>query len=164
MGKAESLGVIRGEVRNIDKTVKSINEAIERAKQSMEKINNIRLEMASVHVGIAGQHIKSLQHRNSVSRPNNDDEISYSDVDRLIEDTFKLALPPGDEIIHVLPQEYSVDDFADVIDPIGMAGVRLSCNFHIITGNVDAIRNIYKCAYYVYYISFIIQLWFGIHQ
>jgi cell division protein FtsA len=145
MGKAESLGVIRGEVRNIDKTVKSINEAIERAKQSMEKTNNIRLEIASVHVGIAGQHIKSLQHRNSVSRTNNDDEINYGDVDRLIEDTFKLALPPGDKIIHVLPQEYSVDDFADVIDPVGMAGVRLSGNFHIITGNVDAIKNIYKC-------------------
>ncbi|MCX6185590.1 MAG: cell division protein FtsA [Bacteroidetes bacterium] len=145
MGKAESLGVIRGEVRNIDKTVKSINEAIERAKQSMQKTNNIGLEIVKVHVGIAGQHIKSLQHRNSISRINNDDEISYDDVDRLIKDTINLALPPGDKIIHVLPQEYSVDDFADVVDPVGMAGIRLSCNFHIITGNVDAIKNIFKC-------------------
>jgi cell division protein FtsA len=144
MGKAESLGVIRGEVRNIDKTVKAIREAIEKAKQSMQN-GKIRIEIGSVHVGIAGQHIKSLQHRNSISRTNTDDEITREDVERLVKDTYKLALPPGDEIIHVLPQEYTVDDFQDVTDPIGIAGVRLSGNFHIITGHVDAIKNIYKC-------------------
>ena len=144
MGRAESLGVIRGEVRNIDKTVKAIREAIENAKKSMES-TKVRIEIHSVHVGIAGQHIKSLQHRNSISRINTDDEITKDDVDKLIKDTFKLALPAGDEIIHVLPQEYSVDDFTDVTDPIGIAGIRLSGNFHIITGHVDAIKNIYKC-------------------
>jgi cell division protein FtsA len=143
MGKAESLGVIRGEVRNIDKTVKAIREAVEKAKQSMAN-GKIRIEINSVHVGIAGQHIKSLQHRNSISRNNTEDEITKEDVDKLIKDTFNLALPPGDKIIHVLPQEYQVDEFTDVTDPVGIAGVRLSGNFHIITGNVDAIKNIYK--------------------
>lgn len=143
MGKADSLGVIRGEVRNIDKTVKSIREAVEKAKQSMAN-GKIRIEINSVHVGIAGQHIKSLQHRNSIARPQNEEEITKNDVERLIMDTYNLALPPGDKIIHVIPQEYSVDDFSDVTDPVGIAGVRLSGNFHIITGHVDAIKNIYK--------------------
>jgi cell division protein FtsA len=145
MGKAESLGVIRGEVRNIEKTVKAITEAMEKAKSSLVKSNaNIKVEVNSVHVGIAGQHIRSLQHKNSISRANTDSEISREDVERLIKDTYNLALPPGDDIIHVLPQEYTVDDIGDVIDPIGMSGIRLSSNFHIITGNIDAIKNIYK--------------------
>ncbi len=147
MGKAESLGVIRGEVRNIDKTVKAINEAVEKAKESVSKNPNskiTRIEIASVHVGIAGQHIKSLQHRNSISRLNTEDEISREDVERLIKDTHNLALAPGDKIIHVLPQEFSVDDIVDVNDPVGMTGIRLSSNFHIITGHVEAIKNIHK--------------------
>lgn len=141
MGRADSLGVIRGEVRNIDKTVKAIREAVQRAKDSMAN-GKFRIEINLVHVGIAGQHIKSLQHRNSISRTNTDDEISKEDVERLIKDTYKLALPAGDDIIHVLPQEYQVDDFCDVPDPVGMTGVRLAANFHIITGHVDAIKNI----------------------
>lgn len=143
MGKADSLGVIRGEVRNIDKTVKAIREAIDKAKASMQG-GNIRIEVNSVHVGIAGQHIKSKQHRNSVSRNNPEDEIVLEEVIAFIKETEKLALPPGDKIIHVLPQEYQVDDFADVADPVGIAGVRLSANFHIITGHVEAIKNINK--------------------
>jgi cell division protein FtsA len=141
MGKAESLGVIRGEVRNIDKTVRAIREAIQRAKDSMAG-QKFRIDINVVHVGIAGQHIKSLQHRNTISRSKTDEEISQDDVDRLIKDTFKLALPAGDEIIHVLPQEFQVDDFNDVPNPVGMPGVRLAANFHIITGHVDAIKNI----------------------
>lgn len=141
MGKAESLGVIRGEVRNIDKTVRAIREAIQRAKDSMAG-QKFRIDINLVHVGIAGQHIKSLQHRNSISRTKTDEEISQEDVDRLIKDTFKLALPAGDEIIHVLPQEFQVDEFSDVPNPVGMPGVRLAANFHIITGHVDAIKNI----------------------
>ena len=147
MGKAESFGVIRGEVRNIDKTVQAINEAIEKAKESVSKNPQskiTKIEISSVHVGIAGQHIKSLQHRNSISRINTEDEISKEDVERLIKDTHNLALPPGDKIIHVLPQEFTVDDIVDVTEPIGMTGVRLSSNFHIITGHIDAIKNINK--------------------
>ncbi|MBW7844912.1 MAG: cell division protein FtsA [Bacteroidia bacterium] len=144
MGKTESLGVIRGEVRNIDKTIKSINEAIDRAKKSLEA-NNIKIEINYVHVGIAGQHIKSKQHRNSISRNNPEDLITRDEIEKFINETKKVALPPGDEIIHVIPQEYQVDDFADVTDPAGIAGVRMSANFHIITGNVDAIKSIYRC-------------------
>jgi cell division protein FtsA len=143
VGKAESLGVIRGEVRNIEKTVSAIKEAIEKVKQHLLK-HNISIEINSVHVGIAGQHIKSMQHHNSISRPNPDIEISREDVAKLREDARKLALPPGDEIIHALAQEYSVDDISDIIDPVGMTGVRLASNFHIITGNVYAIKNIFK--------------------
>lgn len=143
MGKADSLGVIRGEVRNIDKTVKAIREAVDKAKASMQG-NNVRIEINSVHVGIAGQHIKSKQHRNSISRNNPEDEIIAEEIYNFIKETEKLALPPGDKIIHVLPQEYQVDDFADVSDPVGISGVRLSANFHIITGHVEAIKNINK--------------------
>lgn len=143
MGKADSLGVIRGEVRNIDKTVKAIREAIDKAKASMQD-SNVRIEINSVHVGIAGQHIKSKQHRNTISRNNPEDEIILEEVINFIKETEKLALPPGDKIIHVLPQEYQVDDITDVIDPVGMAGVRLAANFHIITGHVEAIKNINK--------------------
>src|SRR5688572_1048803 len=86
MGRAESLGVIRGEVRNIEKTVKAINEAMENARQSLLQHGNIKIEINSVHVGIAGQHIKSLQHRNSISRGNLDTEIAREDIERLIKD------------------------------------------------------------------------------
>ncbi len=139
IGKADSLGVIRGEVRNIDKTVKAIKDAITKAQDSMKDVS---IEINSVHVGIAGQHIKSKQHRNSISRNNPEDEITLEEIVNFIKETEKLALPPGDQIIHVLPQEYQVDDFSDVTDPVGMAGVRLSANFHIITGHVEAIKNI----------------------
>ncbi|MBP9690127.1 MAG: cell division protein FtsA [Bacteroidia bacterium] len=141
IGKADSLGVIRGEVRNIDKTVKAIKEAITKAQDSMKE-SNVSIEINSVHVGIAGQHIKSKQHRNSISRNNPEEEINLEEIVNFIKETEKLALPPGDQIIHVLPQEYQVDDFTDVTDPVGMAGVRLSANFHIITGHVEAIKNI----------------------
>jgi cell division protein FtsA len=107
------------------------------------KINSI--EISSVHVGIAGQHIKSLQHKNSISRANTDEEISKEDVERLIKDTHNLALAPGDKIIHVLPQEFTVDNEPGIKDPIGMAGVRLEANFHIISGHVSAVKNILKC-------------------
>jgi cell division protein FtsA len=133
--------VIRGEVRTIDKTVKAIKEAITKAQDSMKE-SNVSIEINSVHVGIAGQHIKSKQHRNSISRNNPEEEINLEEIVNFIKETEKLALPPGDQIIHVLPQEYQVDDFTDVTDPVGMAGVRLSANFHIITGHVEAIKNI----------------------
>ena len=72
-------------------------------------------------------------------------EISQTDIDRLVKDMYKLVLPPGDKIIHVLPQEYTVDDEQGIVDPIGMSGVRLEANFHIITGQITATQNIVKC-------------------
>jgi cell division protein FtsA len=106
---------------------------------------NGELHVRVVNVGIAGQHINSLQHRGMLMRDNTEKEISQSDIDNLVEDMYKLVMQPGEEIIHVLPQEYIVDAEQGIKDPIGMAGVRLEANFHIITGQIAAAKNIKKC-------------------
>lgn len=139
LGKAESSGVSRGVVANIAKTVKGIVDAVKEGSAQ----SNVDIKVVSV--GIAGQHIKSLQHRGILTRKDLSTEICKKDIDRLIDDMFKLAMNPGEEIIHVLPQEFTVDNEPGVKDPIGMAGVRLEANFHIITGQVTAIKNIMKC-------------------
>ncbi|MEX2596298.1 MAG: cell division protein FtsA [Salibacteraceae bacterium] len=139
MGKAESVGVRRGVVSHITPAVEAIKKAIEKAEL------NSGAEIKVVNVGIAGQHIKSLQHRGVITLDNLDDEISLKDVDALIQDMHKLVLPPGESIIHVLPQDYIVDNESGIKDPIGMSGIRLEANFHIITGLVTAIQNIFKC-------------------
>ncbi|MBL1281398.1 MAG: cell division protein FtsA [Fluviicola sp.] len=141
MGKTESFGVMRGMVSNIDKTVESIKGAIIEAEERIDGT----LKIDTVNVGIAGQHIKSIQHRGILTRDNIDTEISQKDIDKLIEDMYKLAMPPGEKIITVLPQEYIIDNEQGIKDPIGMAGVRLEANFHIITGNIGASMNIHKC-------------------
>ncbi len=141
MGKSESIGVSRGVVSNIDKTVQSIRTAVEDAE------NKSGVDIKVVNVGIAGQHIKSLQHRGIKVRHNVDDEISQTDINALIDDMYKLVMLPGEEIIHVLPQEYIIDNEQGIKDPIGMAGVRLEANFHIITGQIAAAKNIYKCVH-----------------
>ncbi len=139
IGKAPSLGVTRGVVSNIEKTVQSIRSAVEEAEAKSG------IEIKVVNVGIAGQHIKSLQHRGMITRDSIDEEISQKDVDELIEDMYKLVMLPGEEIIHVLPQEYIVDRQPGIKDPIGMSGVQLEANFHIITGQMAAAKNIFKC-------------------
>ncbi|MEZ4720626.1 MAG: cell division protein FtsA [Flavobacteriales bacterium] len=139
MGKAESVGVRRGVVSHITPAVQAIRMAVEEAKL------NSGVEIEVVNVGIAGQHIKSLQHRGVITLDNLEDEISQKDVDALIEDMHKLVLPPGESIIHVLPQDFIVDNESGIKDPIGMSGIRLEANFHIITGLVTAVQNIYKC-------------------
>lgn len=139
LGKAESLGVSRGVVVNLLTTAKSIIAAVKEASAQ----SNVDIKVVSV--GIAGQHIKSLQHRGILTRKDLSSEICKQDIDRLIDDMYKLAMNPNEEIIHVLPQEFTVDNEPGVKDPIGMAGVRLEANFHIITGQVGAIKNILKC-------------------
>ena len=139
MGRSESIGVRRGVVANIEKTVQSITNAVIEASQKSE------VEIKIVNVGIAGQHIKSLQHRGIRVRNNIEEEISQKDVDMLISDMFKLVMLPGEEIIDVLPQEFIVDNEQGIKEPVGMAGIRLEANFHIITGQVAAAKNIYKC-------------------
>lgn len=141
MGKSESLGVSRGIVSNIEKTVQSIKSAVEEAQNRVDADLIIRI----VNVGIAGQHIKSLQHRGIYTRSSTENEISQKDIDALIEDMYKLVMQPGEEIIHVLPQEYIVDNETGILDPIGMSGRRLEANFHIITGHINAAMNINKC-------------------
>jgi cell division protein FtsA len=138
-GKYESLGVTRGVVTNIANTIESITKSV---KEASEKSN---VDITSVYVGIAGQHIKSLQYRGMRTRNSIDDEISQSDIDAIVEDMFKLAMPPGERIIHVIPQEYIIDNEQGIKNPIGMSGIRLEANCHIITGQVTAAKNIYKC-------------------
>ena len=139
MGKSESLGVARGVVQNIDKTVEAIKTAVAEAE------NKSGVDIKVVNVGIAGQHIKSVQHRGIKTRTSVDEEISQNDIDALIDDMFRLVMQPGEEIIHVLPQEYIIDSEQGIKNPIGMSGIRLEANFHIITGQIAAARNIYKC-------------------
>lgn len=139
MGKSASHGVMRGEVANIDKTVEAIKLAVSEA----EKVAGITIQ--DVHVGIAGQHIKSMQHRGILTREDAQSEITRSDVKCLIRDMHKLAMNPGERIIHVLPQEFFVDTLPAGNDPIGMCGSRLEANFHIITGRVAAAQNIERC-------------------
>ena len=141
MGRSESIGVTRGVVSNIEKTVNSIRHAIE----TTESKSGVDIQV--VNVGIAGQHIKSLQHRGIRVRNSVEEEISQEDVDILITDMFKLVTLPGEEIIDVLPQEFIVDNELGIKDPIGMSGIRLEANFHIITGQVAAAKNIYKCVH-----------------
>lgn len=138
-GKAPSIGVSRGVVSNIEKTVQSIRRAVDEAELKSG------VDINYVHVGIAGQHIKSHQHRGNLVRNSLDDEVSQSDIDMLIEDMHKLVMQPGEEIIHVIPQEYIVDKEQGIKDPIGMSGISLEANFHIITGQVTAAKNINKC-------------------
>ncbi len=138
-GKVASEGVLRGVVSNIEKTVNAISDAVAMAQRQAGRSFKV------VHVGIAGQHIKSLQHRGILTRDNDHTEISKRDIDRLISDMYKLVLPPGDKILHVIPQEYTVDNEQGITDPIGMSGIRLEANFHIITGQISASNNIYRC-------------------
>ncbi|MFT6747146.1 MAG: cell division protein FtsA [Glaciecola sp.] len=139
MGKSDSVGVSRGVVSNIEKTVSSIKIAVKLAEEESG------VDIKVVNVGIAGQHIKSYQQKGVRVRHAINDEIGQSDIDALIEDMYKLVMIPGEEIIHVLPQEYIVDNEQGIIDPIGMAGIRLEANFHIISGQVTPIKNIFKC-------------------
>ncbi|MGD1960653.1 MAG: cell division protein FtsA [Fulvivirga sp.] len=139
MGKAESDGVIRGIVTNIDKTVAAIEKAVKEAEDQAGI--NIRV----VNVGIAGQHIKSSIHHGSITRDSNDDEITVEDINRLNNDMYRIVIPPGSEIIHVMPQDYTVDYEDGIKDPVGMSGVKLEADFHVITAQTNAINNINKC-------------------
>ncbi len=136
-GRANSNGVQRGMVLNIDQTIKAIQTALENCYAS-----NPNLEINEVYVGIAGHHIKSLQTRGDIVRKTTDDEIKQSEIDQLIADQYKTYIPAGDQIIDVIPQEFTVDNFPNISDPIGYSGVKVGANFHIITGDKNAIRNI----------------------
>ncbi|MEQ8927502.1 MAG: cell division protein FtsA [Fulvivirga sp.] len=139
MGKAESDGVIRGIVTNIDKTVNAIEKAVKEAEDQSG------IDIRVVNVGIAGQHIKSSIHHGSITRNSNDDEITIEDINRLNNDMYRIVIPPGSEIIHVMPQDYTVDYEDGIKDPVGMSGVKLEADFHVITAQTNAINNINKC-------------------
>lgn len=140
MGKSSSLGgVHRGMVANISKTVEAIEIAVEKAKRSSN------VEIKAVNVGIAGQHIKSLQHSGLITRMNKHEEISENEIEALRDSMRNLALEPGSEIIHILPQDFKIDNGPVTTEPVGMMGVRVEGNFHIITGEITAAQNILRC-------------------
>ncbi|MCS6820431.1 MAG: cell division protein FtsA [Microscillaceae bacterium] len=139
MGKAESHGVIRGVVTNIDKTVQAIQEAIRQAEEQSG------VDIRVVNVGIAGQHIRSLVQRAGITRNSTEDEITYQDVNRLTSDVYKTVVPAGMQIIHVMPQDYTIDSESGIKEPVGMSGIRLEADFNIIIAQTSAINNINRC-------------------
>ncbi len=139
VGKSKSLGVHRGVVNNITQTIQSIQQAIQEA----ESVSGLKIN--DVTVGIAGQHIRSLQHSDYITRPNADAVIDEDDIEKLCNQVHKLVMLPGEEILHVLPQEYKVDGQAEIKEPVGMYGGRLEANFHVVVGQVTSIRNIGRC-------------------
>lgn len=139
MGKSRSLGVQRGIVSNITETIKSIQEAVKEAEATSG------MDISDVVVGIAGQHIRSLQHRDYITREDSEEVIDDNDINQLINNVHKLVMLPGEEIIHVLPQDYRVDGEANITEPRGMYGMRFEANFHIVVGQITAIKNIGRC-------------------
>jgi len=136
-GRANSNGVKHGQVLNIDETIKAIRMALDNCYAS-----NPNLQISEVYVGIAGHHIKSLQTRGDIVRHDTNEEITQREIDQLIADQYKTYIPAGDQIIDVIPQEFTVDNFQNIPNPIGYGGVKVGANFHIITGDKNAIRNI----------------------
>ncbi len=139
VGKSKSLGVHRGVVNNITQTIESIQIAIKEAE------DNSGYMIKDVVVGIAGQHIRSIQYSDYISRSNPEDVISGSDIEQLIGQVHKLAMLPGEEIIHVLPQEFKIDGQFEIKEPIGMYGGRLESSFHVVVGHAASIRNVGRC-------------------
>src|SRR6056297_1820993 len=139
VGKAPSEGLNRGVVVNIDKTVNAIKTAIEQAQLASG------IEVNSVNVGIAGDHIRSMRSKGVITINNRDNEITVDDVERLLEDCQRIMLPTDQQIIHVIPQEFVVDGQDGISDPVGMSGKRMEAEVHIITGLVSAAKNIYRC-------------------
>jgi len=139
IGKSKSLGVKRGVVDNITQTIQSIQQAV----QDAETVSGYKIK--DVVVGIAGQHIRSIQHSDYISRSNAEEVIGNKDIDLLINQVHKLAMLPGEEIIHVLPQEFKIDGQSEIKEPIGMCGGRLESSFHVVVGQASSIRNVGRC-------------------
>ncbi|MFP4023752.1 MAG: cell division protein FtsA [Thiohalospira sp.] len=139
ISKTASKGVKRGVVLNIEEAVNSIQKTVEDVQFTIGK------EISEVFVGIAGQHIRSIKNRGYINRDSYDDEITRDDIDALVNDMYKIPIDVGEEIIHVLPQNYIVDNEIGVKNPVGMSGKRVEANFHIVIGQIASARNISKC-------------------
>ncbi len=139
LSKTPSKGVKRGVVQNIEETVQSIQKTVDEAKKMAG------VGFSEVYVGIAGQHIKSIRNRGYINRDSYEDEIKREDIDALVQDMYKIPIDVGEEIIHVIPQNYIVDNETGVKNPVGMSGKRVEANFHIVIGQVASARNIGKC-------------------
>jgi cell division protein FtsA len=139
MGKADSDGVEMGMVANIAKTVESIKKAVRECEQ------NAGIDIGEVNIGIAGHHIRSMKHHGIITKNGNDNMIEIEDVKRLNDEMYKIVMPPGDEIIHVMPIDYTIDFIGGITEPVGHVGNRLEADFHIITAKTQAVDNIKRC-------------------
>jgi cell division protein FtsA len=137
IGVHPAVGLRKGVVVNIESTVNSIRKAIEEAEMMAG------CEIGSVCVGIAGSHIKGFNSHGLIAIKQR--EIRAEDIERVVDAARAVPISPDQEIIHVLPQEYIVDDQAEIQDPLGMTGVRLEADVHIVTGSVTSVHNIVKC-------------------
>ena len=137
LGSSRSRGLKKGVVVNIDSTVQSIQRAVEEAELMAG------CEIHSVYAGISGSHIRALNSHGIVAI--RDSEVSAGDIDRVIEAARAVAIPADQKILHILPQEFVIDNQEGVKEPIGMSGVRLEAKVHIVTGAVSAAQNIVKC-------------------
>jgi len=140
IGTAPSDGLKRGVVVNLEKTVRSIQHAVDEAQRMSGRT------IRGVYAGIAGDHIRGINSRGVIAVSRKDSEIRPADVARVIEAAKAVAIPTDREILHVLPQEYIVDDQDGIRDPVGMSGVRLEAEVHIITGAASACRNLIRAA------------------
>lgn len=139
VGTAPSEGLRYGIVIDAEKTVRAIKAAVEKAQE----MSGVEVDM--VYAGIAGDHIRSINGRGVVAISGEENEVSADDVRRVIEAARAVALPLDREVIHILPQEFIVDDQRGIRDPIGMTGVRLEAEVHIVTGAIASAQNIYRC-------------------
>jgi len=139
-GKSPSKGVKRGVVLNIEETANAIIVAVNQAKEASG------VDFKDVFIGIAGQHIKSMKNRHSKYIETTDNEITKGDIEELISDMYKISLEAGEEIIHVIPQNYIVDNETGIRNPVGMFGKKLEANYHIVVGQISSAKNINRCA------------------
>src|SRR5690606_25159951 len=139
MGKAESEGVVKGIVFNIDKTVHAIERAIREAG------DQAGIDIGVVNVGMAGQHIRSFIQHGGITRSSHEDEITVADVERLTQDMYRMVVPRGSQIIHVMPQKHMVDYEEGLKEPVGMSGGRLAADFDILTAQASEIDHANRC-------------------
>lgn len=139
VGRADADGIVRGMIVNIDKAAVSIKQAL----QAAEEDSGININV--VNVNIAGKHIVSAFHHGSITRDSIEQEITVEDIKKLTGDMYRIVIPLGTEIIHATPQEYTIDYEITTQDPVGMSGVKLEANFHMIIAKTHAIQNVHKC-------------------
>jgi len=139
IGVAESKGIRKGVVVNLDLTI----SAIKRAQEEAELMAGVEIE--SAYVGISGSHIKSFNSRGVVAVSGKNREISREDIRRVIGQARALSIPPDREIIHIIPQEFIVDEQDGIKDPLGMSGIKLEVNVHIVTSAITSIQNLKNC-------------------
>jgi cell division protein FtsA len=137
--KAESRGVKRGTVMNFEDTVNAIQKTVNEVAEKTGR------PLSDVFVGIAGQHVKSIRNRGYINRDSSEEEITRADIQALVDDMYKIPVDVGEEIIHVLPQNFIVDNEHNIKNPVGMPGKRLEANFNIVIGQLSSAKNIEKC-------------------